>query len=159
MCPRTGLDRRRKSQHVRDLITRPSSPLQVTVPTMLFWPTFGIVLSVNLCNLIVIVGFFVKDIMQRTPQFMCCISLSSSRKSVSDNSSAPEESENIEDVLKSPGKQRHFKHRRRNLISKNVGTELFTVSPVLTFSITYLLHERREHSEAVTVELSDSREM
>lgn len=121
MCPRTGLDRRGKSQLLRDLITRPSSLLQVTVPAMLFWPTFGIV----------IVGSFVKNIMQRTPQLMCCISLSSSQKSVSDNSSVPEESENLEDVLKSPGKQRHFRHRRRNLIPKNVGTELFTVSLVL----------------------------
>jgi len=62
---------------------------------------------------------------------MCCISLSSGQKLASDNSSVPEESENYEDVLKSPGKQRHFRHRRKNLILKNVGTELFTVSLVL----------------------------
>jgi hypothetical protein len=83
-----------------------------------------------MCNLIVVVISFGKNIMQRTPQFMC-ISLSSGRKSVSDNSSVPEESENFEDALKSPGKQRHFQHRRRNFIAKNVGTELFSVSLVL----------------------------
>jgi Neuraminidase (sialidase) len=62
---------------------------------------------------------------------MCCISLCSSQKPVSDNSSATEESGNFENVLMSPGKQRHFQHRCRNLIPKNVGTELFTVSLVL----------------------------
>ena len=62
---------------------------------------------------------------------MCSISLSSSQKLVSDDSSVPEESGNFEDVLKSPGKQQHFQHRRRNLIPKNVGTELFRVCPVL----------------------------
>jgi hypothetical protein len=68
--------------------------------------------------------------MHWTHQFMCCIYLSSNQKSVSDNNSVPEESGSFEDVLKSPGKQRHFQHRRRNLIPTNVGAELFTVSVV-----------------------------
>jgi len=80
---------------------------------------------------------------------MRCISLSSNQKSVLDNSSVPEESGSFEEVLKSPGKQRHFQHRRRNLIPKNVGTELFTVSLVLNVQYNLPLHERREHSETV----------
>jgi hypothetical protein len=87
--------------------------------------------------------------MQRTHQFMCCISPSSGQKSASDNSSVPDESGNFEDVLKSPGKQRHFRHRRRNLIPKNVGTELFTVSLVSNVQCNTPLHERRERSETV----------
>ena len=149
MGPRTVLGGCRKSHLFRDLITGPSSLLQVMIPTMLFWPTFGIVLSVNYCYLIVIVGSFVKNIILRTHQFVCCISPCSGQKSVSDNSSVAEVSGNFEDVLKSPGKQRHFEHRRRNLIPKNVGTELFTVSLVLNVQYSLPLHERREPSEAV----------
>lgn len=149
MGPRTVLDGCRKSHLFQDLITRPYSLLQVTIPTVLFWPTFGIVLSVNYCSLIVIVGSVVKNIMQRTHQFVCCISPCSGQKSVSYNSSVPEESGDFEDVLESPGKQQHFQHRRRNLIPKNVGTELFTVSLVLNVQYNLPLHERREQSEAV----------
>lgn len=79
---------------------------------------------------------------------MCYISPYSDQKSVSDNSSVPEESGNLEDMLQSSGK-RHFQHRRRNLIPKNVATELFTVSLVLSVQYYLPLHERREDAEAV----------
>ena len=51
MGPRTVLGGCRISYLLQDLIARPSSLLQVTIPTMLFWPAFGIVLSVNSSSL------------------------------------------------------------------------------------------------------------
>jgi hypothetical protein len=78
------------------------------------------------------------NIMQRTYQFMRCIYVSGSRKSLSGDSSVIEGSGNFEDVLESPAKQPHFRHRRRNLIPQNVGTDLFRVSPF--FNIQCNLH-------------------
>jgi hypothetical protein len=52
-------------------------------------------------------------------------------------------------MFKSPGKGPHFQRRRRHMIPKEVGTELFRVSPVLNFQYDLPLHERRELSEAV----------
>jgi hypothetical protein len=77
------------------------------------------------------------------------ISVSGSRNSVSGDSSVIEGSGNFEDMLKSPGKRPHFQHRRRNLIPKAVGTELFMVSPVLNIQYDLPLQEERELSEAV----------
>jgi hypothetical protein len=41
-----------------------------------------------------------------------------------------EQSENLEEMLKSPDKQPHFLRQRKNVLLKDIGTELFEVSVV-----------------------------
>jgi hypothetical protein len=57
--------------------------------------------------------------------------LCGSRISSTGDSSVTEQSTGLEDVLKSPDKEPYFRQRRKNVVPKGVGAELFGVSSVI----------------------------